>query len=222
MCAIVSAAFLVPVAVGANRRLMVQLEPALTLPAQVSVLLNSLLFTPVLAKLVMVKIALPLFATVTTLGALVLPAGRFAKATSDAERLTRGTPPPVTPVPDKGRLSGLVVALLVIVTLAALAPASLGVKVTSNVQLVPAARRLAPREHGAAPAADKAKSAPCGPVTAMFVMFSVALPLLVLVRVTLCAALVVPTVCVAKLRLAEDSVTAAAAPEPATALTTSN
>ena len=59
LCAIVSAAFLVPVAVGANRRLMVQLEPALTLPAQVSVLLNSLLFTPVLAKLVMVKIAPP-------------------------------------------------------------------------------------------------------------------------------------------------------------------
>ena len=77
---------------------------------------------------------------------------------------------------------GLVGALLVTVMLAARDPAAPGVKVTLNVQLFPAARLLAPKEHGVLPEADRAKSLGLVPVTAMLVMFRVALP--VLVRVT--------------------------------------
>ena len=87
-------------------------------------------------------------------------------------------------MPHNGRLLGLGVALLVTATLAALAPAAPGVNVTLNAQLLPAGRLLGPNEHGVAPVGDTVKSVVFGPVTAIPVIFSAALPLLVLVRVT--------------------------------------
>ncbi len=101
------------------------------------------------------------------------------KATGDGERPTAGA----VPVPDNASLFGLVEALLVTVALAARAPVAPGVKVTLNVQLLPAARLLAPNEHGVLPVAERAKSPELPPVTAMLVIFSAALPLLVRVMV---------------------------------------
>src|SRR2546422_6040444 len=77
------------------------------------------------------------------------------------------------------------------VTVAARAPVASGVKLTLIVQLAPGATEPAPV--GQVLSAAKAKSAACAPVMVMLVRFSGAPPLLV--SVTFCAGLVVPTRC---------------------------
>src|SRR3989442_5080472 len=76
-------------------------------------------------------------------------------------------------------------------TVAARVPGAAGVKLTLIVQLAPGATEPAPL--GQVLPAAKAKSAACAPVMVMPVRFSGAPPLLV--SVTFCAALVVPTRC---------------------------
>src|SRR3989454_4906520 len=73
---------------------------------------------------------------------------------------------------------------------------------TLIVQLAPGATEPAPL--GQVLPAAKAKSAACAPVMVMLVRFSGAPPLLV--RVTVCAALVVPTRCLPKALLVAESV----------------
>src|SRR2546426_6671047 len=82
----------------------------------------------------------------------------------------------------------------VMFTAAARTPGASGVKLTLIVQLAPGATEPAPV--GQVLPAAKAKSAACAPVMVMLVRFSGAPPLLV--RVTVCAALVVPTRCLPK------------------------
>src|SRR5207245_1372923 len=81
-------------------------------------------------------------------------------------------------------------------------PVATGVKLTLIVQLAPRATELAPV--GQVLPAAKAKSAACAPVMVMLVRFSGAPPLLV--RVTFCAALVVPTRCLPNALLVAESV----------------
>ena len=94
-------------------------------------------------------------------------------------------------MPDSGTLSGLLEALLVTVTLPVRLPALAGVNVTLNVQLLPAPRLPAPNEHAELPVGESAKSPALVPLTAMLLMLSVALP--VLVRVMPRGLLALPT-----------------------------
>src|SRR2546425_6117518 len=87
-------------------------------------------------------------------------------------------------------------------TVAARAPGAAGVKLTLIVQLAPGATEPAPL--GQVLPAAKAKSAACAPVMVMPVRFSGAPPLLV--SVTFCAALVVPTRCSPNALLVAESV----------------
>src|SRR5437879_7873769 len=97
-------------------------------------------------------------------------------------------------------------------TVAARTPVAAGVKLTLSVQLAPGATEPAPV--GQVLPAAKAKSAACAPVMVMLVRFSGAPPLLV--RVTVCAALVVPTRCLPKALLVAESVAVGGvAPVPA-------
>src|SRR5207245_6589845 len=109
---------------------------------------------------------------------------------------------PHLPVPLSETLCGLPAALSVMFTVAARTPVAAGVKLTLIVQLAPGATEPAPL--GQVLPAAKAKSAACAPVMVMLVRFSGAPPLLV--RVTVCAALVVPTRCLPKVLLVSESV----------------
>src|SRR2546427_206893 len=84
---------------------------------------------------------------------------------------------------------GVPAASSVMFTAAARAPVAAGVKLMLIVQLAPGPTEPAPV--GQVLPAAKAKSAACAPVMVMLVRFSGAPPLLV--RVTVCAGLVVPT-----------------------------
>lgn len=105
------------------------------------------------------------------------------------------------PVPLSVMLSGLLAASLVMTMLPLRAPAAVGVKVTLMVQLA-AAARVAPQ------VVVLAKS----PLMPMLAMFSVAPPLLV--RVTVCAALVLPTFCEVKVSVVGLGDTPGAKPVP--------
>src|SRR2546426_5115488 len=94
-----------------------------------------------------------------------------------------------TPVPARDTDCGLSAASSVMVTVAARAPGAAGVKLTLIVQLAPGATE--PTPVGQVLPAAKAKSAACASVMVMLVRLSGVPPLLV--SVTFCAALVVPT-----------------------------
>src|SRR5437899_10972193 len=87
-------------------------------------------------------------------------------------------------------------------TVAARTPVAGGVKLTLIVQLAPGATEPAPV--GQVLPAAKAKSAACAPVMVMLVRLSGAASLLV--SVTFCAALVVPTRCSPNALLVAESV----------------
>src|SRR5438128_697379 len=106
------------------------------------------------------------------------------------------------PVPARDTDCGLPAASSVMFTAAARTPGASGVKLTLIVQLAPGATELAPV--GQVLPAAKAKSAACAPVMVMLVRFSGAPPLLV--SVTFCAGLVVPTRCSPNALLVAESV----------------
>src|SRR3989454_65631 len=106
------------------------------------------------------------------------------------------------PVPARDTDCGLPTASSVMFTAAARAPGPAGVKLTLIVQLAPGATELAPV--GQVLPAAKAKSAACAPVMVMLVRLRGAPPLLV--SVTFCAALVVPTRCSPNVLLVAESV----------------
>ena|SRR5438093_1459107 len=114
---------------------------------------------------------------------------------------TRAGPEPVALAPSPVRLAvwGLLRALSIMFSAPARDPMAEGVNVTLIPQLAPIAR-LVPQLF------VWAKS----PLAAMLETVSGALP--ELVRVSACAALVVPTCCDPKVRLVEESVTAGAGP----------
>src|SRR2546428_36708 len=98
-------------------------------------------------------------------------------------------------------------------TVAARPPVAAGVNVTVKAQLADAATGPPARGHGATPEPATAKSPGFEPARAMLVMLRVAVPLLV--RVTVCAGLVVLRRWSPKARLVGAKVTAGAMPIPA-------
>ena len=83
--------------VGVKVTIMVQLEPALTVP-QLLLWAKSLLPAPAIVIAEMARVALPLFITVTLRGELVVPRAWFANIKLPGERVTPGP----RPVPVRG------------------------------------------------------------------------------------------------------------------------
>ena len=125
----------------------------------------------------------------------------MAKARLVGERLATGA----VPVPERLTVCGLPLALSVMLTEAVRLPLAAGVNVTRIVQLVLAATEL---PH----VLLCAKSLALVPVSARLVMLKAALP--VLLRVTACAVLVVPTDWLPKARLVGERLATGAVPVP--------
>ncbi len=106
--------------------------------------------------------------------------------------------------PDKATLSGLSAALSVIVSLPVRFPPAAGVNVMLMVQLAPAATLL-----------PQVLVWPKSPLAAMLLMLSTPFP--VLLRVTLCAALVAPVSCAANGSVAVERLTTGPVAVPASA-----
>ena len=112
---------------------------------------------PVIATLEIFKVMLPVLLRVTVRGALVCSYGLASKGQALVERPATGEVP--TPVPVRGIICGLPLALSVMATEAARLPAELGVNVTLIVQLLPAATEapqvlVSVKSPGLAPARD--------------------------------------------------------------------
>lgn len=145
----------------------------------------------------------PVLVRVTARGELCVPTDWLPKARLVADRST------MAPVPEPGPVSviicGLPLALSVMLTTAERLPAEAGVNVTLIVQLAPAATEepqvvVSPKSPGLAPNKP------------ILTMFSTVLP--VLVRVTDCAALVVPRFWLPKAKLLALRLTEAPVPVP--------
>src|ERR1019366_7284922 len=166
---------LVPVAVGVNVTLILQLALAARLVVQVVV---ETLKSPVVEITMLFSVTLCLLVRVNTFAVLVVPtfcAGYVALAGAN---VAGGMP-----VPDSGTVCGLFVALSVIVRFPVRSPSWVGVKVTLITQFFPAASVL--------PQGFVLVVCAKSPLVAMLLMFSVAVP--VLLSVTLFAGVVTPT-----------------------------
>src|SRR5580658_1560314 len=188
----VTLAVWLPFAAGVKVTLMVQLAPAARELPQVLVWAKAPLLVPVMAILVMLTAVLPVLLNVTVWAVVVVPTFSLPKLRLVAERFRPGA----VPVPLRVTDCGLPAALSVMVTLAVWLPLAAGVKVTLMEQLAPAAREL-PQ------VLVWAKAPLLVPVMAMLVMVMATVP--VLLNVTVCAALVVPTFWLPKLRLVAET-----------------
>ena len=155
---------------------------------------------PVRARLVTLKLELPVLVRVTVPTALVVPTDWLAKVRLAGERLTPAAA--LAPVPERPTVWGLPVALSAMLSAAVRAPLAAGVNITVILQLAPAPTEL-PQ------VLAWVKSLALAPVTARLVTLKPALP--VLVSVTACVELEVPTDWLAKARLAGERLTPAAA-----------
>src|SRR5947209_3370950 len=195
-----------PGAAGVNVNVKVQLADAATCPPASGqgvvpepATAKSPGFAPARVMLVRLSVAVPPLVRVTVWARLlVVPTRWLPKATLFADNVTAGA----MPVPVRVIVCGLPEASSTMFSVALRIPVASGVKLTLIVQLAPGATEPAPL--GQVLPAAKAKSAACAPVMVMLVRFSGALPLLV--RVTVCAALVVPTRCLPKALLVAESV----------------
>jgi hypothetical protein len=194
-----TAAVRVPAAVGVKVTLIVQLLFAATELPQVFVSAKSPGLVPVMLTLVMLKLALPVLLSFTLCAALVVPTFWLLNVRLVGERLAA---PAAVPVPVRLTVCGLPAALSETLTVAVRVPAAVGVKVTLIVQLLFAATEL-PQVF------DSAKSPVLVPVMLMLVMLKLEFP--VLLKVTLCAALVVPTFWLLNVRLVGERLAVPAA-----------
>jgi hypothetical protein len=128
----------VPGLVGVKVTLIVQLAPAAKLAPQVLAWMKSPPLAPVMEMPVIVRVAVPLLVKVSVWAPLLLPTATPLKLMLVPDRVTAGA----TPLPVSDTLSGLSIALSVIVTEAVRAPTAVGVKFTAMVQLAPAATEL--------------------------------------------------------------------------------
>jgi hypothetical protein len=126
-----------PVAEGLNVTLIVQIEPAATPLPQVSVCVKSPLFAPVTAMDVIERGALPPFVRVIAWAALEVPTTWLLNVSEVGDSVADVVP--AAPVPVRLTVCGELAALSVMVTEALRVPDAAGVKVTSIVQLLPAA-----------------------------------------------------------------------------------
>lgn len=145
--------------------------------------------------------AVPVLVTVTDWAELEVPISWEPKDRLDELSCTDGE----TPVPESDTLSGLSPALSVTFTVAVRLPVAVGAKLTEMVQLAPAPRL-------AGHVLVWVKSPGLVPLRAMLLIARAVLP--VFVRVTPCAALVVPTSCEPKLSLDGARLTAGASGTP--------
>jgi hypothetical protein len=185
---------LVPIAVGVNTTLMVQVPPGATLdPQNVEETLKS----PVVEIETPVSVVLRLFLSVNTFATLVVPTvwdAYFALAGVNVAG--------AMPLPDSGTICGLFEASSVIVMFPVLVPSWVGVKVAEILQFAPTATVL--------PQGFVLGFSAKSPLIVMLLMCSVKFP--VLVSVTVFAALVTPTTLLPKLREVGDRVTAGPVP----------
>jgi hypothetical protein len=153
---------------------------------------------PVIPMLVMLKLPVPVLLSLTDWAALVVPTVWLVKVRLVGDKDTVGDP---LEVPDPVRLTvcGLPLALSVMVRVPLRVPVAVGVKVTLIAQVEPAATPL-PQLF------VSAKS----PVVAMLEKCTGVVPLLV--KVTACAALVVPTAWLANVKLVVDCESAGVKP----------
>ena len=124
-----------PTAVGVKVTLSVQEPAAATDAPQLWLSAKS----PLAVMLAMVSAALPVLLSVTVCAALVLPTLRVAKLSKVALRVTAGAT--TTPVPLRAA-DFRTMPLLMMLTIPARTPPTVGVKVTLMVQLAAAARVL--------------------------------------------------------------------------------
>jgi len=176
----VSVPVCVPELVGAEATLIAQLAPTAKEPPQLLVSTNC----PETVTLLKVTLAVPVLRTVTVCEPLVCPTLTLPKLRLVGDTLTVVDPPEgETPDPVKLIVWGLFEALSVMVTVPVRVPVVVGAKSTLIAQLAPAAT-----EDPQVPEPAKAKSPPM----VRLLIVSVAFP--VLLSVTACAALAVPTV----------------------------
>jgi galactitol-specific phosphotransferase system IIB component len=190
-----------PLAEGVKVTLIVQLPPATTELPQVLLWAKSPALVPVIAKLEILMAPLPLLLRVAVCAALLVPTDWFPKERLVGERPSSGA----VPVPERLTACGLPMALSVMLTEAVRLPLAEGVKVTLIVQLPPAATEL-PQ------VLLWAKSPALVPVIARLEILMAPLPLLL--RVAVCAALLVPTDCFPKERLVGERPSSGAVPVP--------
>jgi hypothetical protein len=150
---------------------------------------------PETATLERFKVVAPVLVRITVCALLVVPTVWIEKIKPAGAKLTAD--PAATPVPAKVTVFGPSGTLSEILRLPLRVPAAVGVKTTLTVQFFPAAT-LVPQ------LLVCVKS----PLAAILEIFSVALPLLV--RITVCAALVVPTGCLPNVRVVKFRETATA------------
>jgi len=177
----VTAAVSAPVVVGAKCPWMVQFAPGARLVPQLFANTNEEAFVPVTAMLVMVSVAAPVLVMVTDWDALDVPTVVAGNVRLVTDRVAEAA---ARPVPLRVIICGEVIALSMMVTAAVSAPVVVGAKCPWIVQLAPTAR-LVPQ------LLAKTNEEAFAPVTAMLVIASVAVP--VLVMVTDCDALDEPT-----------------------------
>jgi hypothetical protein len=125
---------MVPIVVGVNLTVNVQLPPGVTLVPQVLVWLNG----PVTEILAMLRIPRPVLVSVAVWAALVVKTTWVEKISLTGEKDTAGN----TPTPESGTICGLLEALSVNVRLPVIFPAVLGVHNKVTMQLAPAATEV--------------------------------------------------------------------------------
>jgi hypothetical protein len=181
-----------PVDVGVNVTPIVQLALAAKVPVGLHAFVplasaKLLLFVPVIEKLVKVTGPVPVLVTVTFCAGLVEFIGCDANVRLLGVTVTVGAVV-VVPVPVSGTACGLPVALSATLIAPVRVPAAVGLNVTLIAQWALAASVAGLTGQ----VLVSAKSPLFVPVTVIPVMVNAVVP--VLVNVTLCAALVVPTV----------------------------
>lgn len=181
---------LVPLAVGVNVMLILQLLAAASVDPQV---VDETAKSPVVEIVMPVRATDCLLAKVNVLAALVVPTVCDGKV-----KLVGVNVAWAVPVPVSGTVCGLLFALSVIVIAPVRVPVAVGVKVTLILQFAPAAS-VAPQGFGLV---TRAKS----PLATMLLMDNVPLPLLVMV--TIFPGAVLPTTTAPQVSEVGDSVTA--------------
>lgn len=201
LSAMLSVATSSPVAVGVNVTPIVQLVPAAKVPVGLHAFAplasaKLLLLVPVIEKLVKVTGPVPVLVTVTFCAALVEFTGCDANVKLLGVTVTVASP---APVPVKATVCGLPVTLSATFRVAVRVPTAVGVNSTLIVQLAPTAKLPAPLHMVPEVGNGTPKSPAFVPVTVKPAKLMAAVP--VFETVTLCGALVVPTVCDVNVKL---------------------
>lgn len=182
-----------PSMVGVYVTEIVQLSPAPSDELQLFVCAKS----PVVEKLMFSNVPVPVLVSVTVWAALVVLRTWLPKLSVVAERLTNDA----TPVPCKAIDCGLPEALSVIATEPRRRPSASGANVIAMAQFAPAATEV-----------PQLLVCPKSPAATIEMTVRVAVP--VLVSVTLCAELDVPTCWPLNVKLVAERLTAGARPVP--------